>query len=64
MAEIGLWSWLTSCLVLSDILSGFFLLKHDQQSWPQPPHRVSAAQQAVLRERAEGAGQRQRGAGS
>lgn len=34
LAEIGQWSWSTSCLVLSNILSGFFLLKHHQQPWP------------------------------
>lgn len=47
LAEIGLWSWLTSCLILSNILSAFFLLKQQQQPWPQPPHGVSAAQQAA-----------------
>lgn len=47
LAKTGLWSWLTSCLLLSSILSGFFLVKHHQQPWPQLPHGVSAAQQAV-----------------
>lgn len=47
LAETELWSLLTSCLVLSNILPGFFLLKPHQQSQPQPPPGVCAALQAA-----------------